>query len=337
MCSVGRILTDRRARVCRATSFFCASSARRREQFQRLAALPQCAVAGSEIRPQDGVQGDSAAQSAKKSARTNGDRSEPRGANAWSRMSEAPPAPTGALPGESKKRPANTQRGNTRNAHANTDACVLLRPPKTGKGELTGKTNAHKDGLRRRTSKGRNRATEPGRGRASQTWPDHRARRRKTAPQSIAQRHRSSGGGKETQMKRIASAGAGRGRPDDTNRLSRQPRPPTVAEPTSPHTAERKSTRARTAGKHRGGQRENSATESSNSTAVDISYGIGLQLARQQKENRAKDRRRGHGIAPHGRRWRAGRESESAREGRRSEAPKQNVPLEMAARVYGQG
>ncbi|CCD18261.1 hypothetical protein, conserved in T. vivax [Trypanosoma vivax Y486] len=261
MCSVGRILTDRRARVCRATSFFCASSARRREQFQRLAALPQCAVTGSEIRPQDGVQGDSAAQSAKKSARTNGDRSEPRGANAWSRMSEAPPAPTGALPGESKKRPANTQRGNTRNAHANTDACAFLRPPKTGKGELTGKTNAHKDGLRRRTSKGRGRATEPGRGRAPQTWPDHRARRRKTAPhehRAKAQEQRRRQG--DTDEAHSISGGWTR-KTRRHEQAKSTARPPTVAEPTSPRTAERKSTRARTTGKHRGGQRENSASE----------------------------------------------------------------------------
>ncbi|KAH8616118.1 hypothetical protein ERJ75_000512200 [Trypanosoma vivax] len=137
-------------------------------------------------------------------------------------------------------------------------------------------------------------------------------------------------------MKRIASAGAGRGRPDDTNRLSRQPRPPTVAEPTSPRTAERKSTRARTTGKHRGGQRENSARDKQ----LD---GGGYKLrnwpsaGQQQKENRAKDRRRGHGIAPTERRWRAGRQSESAREGRRSEAPKQHVPLEMAEGFTAKG
>ncbi|CCD20396.1 hypothetical protein, conserved in T.vivax [Trypanosoma vivax Y486] len=337
MCGVGRIWTDRRVRVCRAASFFCASSARRGEQFQRLAALPQCAVDGSEIRPQDGVQGDSTAQSAKKSAHTNGDRSTTRGANAWSRMSEAPPAPTGALPGESKKRTANTQRGNTRNAQANTDACAFLRPPKTAKGELTATAKAHKDGVRRRTSKGRGRATEPGRGRASQTWPDHRARRKKTAPhahretahqkrqrQGRTDEARSISGGRTRKTRRheqakSPAAAANRGRANESSHRGKK-----IYESKNNREAPRWTTRER-------------HTRPSDSTAVDISYGIGLHLDRQQKENRAKDRRRGRGIAPTGRRRHAGRQSESAREGRRSEAPKQHVPLEMAARVYGQG
>ncbi|KAH8616115.1 hypothetical protein ERJ75_000512600 [Trypanosoma vivax] len=337
MCGVGRKWTDRRVRFCRATSFFCAPSARRGEQFQRLAAVPQCAVDGSEIRPQDGVQGDSAAQSAKKSARTNGDRSTSRGANACSRMSEAPPAPKGALPGESKKRPANSQRGNTRNAHANTDACELLRPPKRGKGELTATVKAHKDGLRRRTSKGRGRATEPGRGRASQTWPDHRARRRKTAPhehRAKAQQQRrrqgdtdeahsiSGGWTRKTRRHEQAkspAAAANRGRANESSHRGKK-----IYEGKKNREAPRRATRER-------------HTRPSDSTAVDISYGIGLHLDRQQKGNRAKDRRREHGIAPTGRRRRAGRESENQREGRRSKTPKQHVPLEMAARVYGQG
>ncbi|CCD21280.1 hypothetical protein, conserved in T. vivax [Trypanosoma vivax Y486] len=288
MCGVGRKWTERRVRVCRATSFFCASSARRGEQFQRLAALPQCAVAGSEIRPQDGVQGDSAAQSAEKSARTNGDRSTSRGGNAWSRMSEAPPAPTGALPGEPKKRPANSQRGNTRNAHANTDTCELLRPPKTGKGELTATAKAHTDGVRRRTSKGRSRATEPGRGRASQTWLDRRQQRRKTAPhahraKAHQQRHRqvrtdearriSGGRTRKTRRREQAkstAAAANRGQANESSHRGRE-----IYESKNNREAPRRATRER-------------HTRPSDSTAVDISYGIGLHLARQQKETGQK-------------------------------------------------
>ncbi|CCD20686.1 hypothetical protein, conserved in T. vivax [Trypanosoma vivax Y486] len=252
-------------------------------------------------------------------------------------MSEAPPAPTGAPPGESKKRAANSQRGNTRNAHANTDACAFLRPPKTGKGELTATAQAHTDGLRRRTSKGRSRATEPGRGRASQTWLDHRARRRKTAPhahretvhqqrqrQGRTDEARSISGGRTRKTRRreqakSPAAAANRGRANESSHRGKK-----IYESKNNREAPRRAKRER-------------HTRPSDSTAVDISYGIGLHLDRQQKGNRATDRRRGHGIAPTGR-WRsAGRESEHAREGRRSEAPKQHVPLEMAARVYGQG
>ncbi|KAH8616122.1 hypothetical protein ERJ75_000511500 [Trypanosoma vivax] len=176
---------------------------------------------------------------------------------------------------------------------------------KDGERRTNSTANAHKDGLRRRTSKGRGRATEPGRGRASQTWPDHRARRRKTAPHEHRAKAQGSGGGKETQMKREASAGVGRGRPDDANRLSRQPRPPTVAKPTSPRTRKENLREQEQPGSTEAATRERH-TRPSDSTAVDISYGIGLHLDRQQKETGQK-RRRGHGIAPTGRRRHAGR------------------------------